>query len=186
MIELKLRTNRYDRAPEHLKAKVMESLKRHFESHPAAKNINIPIVVSFTMRSKTAGKCYVTFVKGSRRITSAKVEFNHIMLRENPDKFIERTVPHEAAHILEFASTGRMDGHAEGWKKVMTELGATDIKKYHSYDTTNIKRRVVARKHKYGCPCGKEFLLTTILHNRILAGQGRICGSCRREIKHIK
>lgn len=93
-----------------------------------------------------------------------KVNFNSVLLMENGDKFINRTVPHELAHLVDyqlhpenfFSGRGRKQTiHGWTWKSIMRLFGAPTTR-CHTYDTTNSKvrtRRIT--KHIWVCGCGE-------------------------------
>lgn len=123
--------------------------------------IDSPTVV-YKKRGTTAGTAnYRTWT----------IDLNPVLLMENVDSFIARTVPHELAHLItdkvypeahatEVVRTHRglrrtkRDVHGQYWQSVMRALGA-DPSRCHSYDTTNSKIRKTTTKHEYRCSgCG--------------------------------
>ncbi len=113
--------------------------------------------------------------------------FNIILANENGDDFVNRTVPHEVAHYVQRAVYGYagVRPHGREWQYVMTKVYGLNPDRCHSYDVTSVKTRKQTR-HKYGCPCGKTFNITTTLHNKIKRGSTRICLSCRGRIALIQ
>lgn len=120
------------------------------------------------------------------------MRFNLTLLNENGIAFINRTVPHEVAHLIdrcvngyEYTNTGRVIRHGTGWKKAMYVLGV-EPKRTHSYDTTNSKQRVHERKHTYKCTC-KEHFVTTRKHNAMRKkGVANFkCSKCNHPIFYV-
>lgn len=122
-----------------------------------------PPKVKFYLKGTTAGKA---------DLLNNIVILNHILLVENPDDFLEDTVPHELAHLLTFAMFGRKaKAHGKEWKSVMRALGVEPTR-CHSLDVSNVGNR-----HSYRCAC-KSHQLSTQRHNKIRRGASYICKSC--------
>jgi SprT protein len=105
----------------------------------------------------------------------------------NPEDYIRTTVPHEVAHYVQRAVYGyfrngkKVMPHGQEWKYVMRYVYNLNPDRCHNYDTS-VTRTKKQTTHLYGCGCGKEFNLTTTMHNKILKGSRRICKSCRGTI----
>ena len=75
------------------------------------------------------------------------IRLNLILMVENEEKFLNTTVPHEAAHLIarrvyhnKLAAEGKkMRPHGIEWKEVM-KLFDISAKVNHSYDCTSIQR----------------------------------------------
>lgn len=101
------------------------------------------------------------------------MHLNPVLLMENIDDFIARTVPHELAHIIDcevnkgFSRTwsGKRSVHGPSWKAVMRVLGIRDASRCHSYDTTNAQVRKKA-SFEYKCACGQSVFLGPVRHAR--------------------
>jgi SprT protein len=107
---------------------------------------------------------YITYdvrgrVAGTACSETNTIDLNPILLNENQDVFIERTVVHELAHLIDAemhphtreTRRGRTKRslHGRTWKWVMIALGA-DPSRCHSYDISNA---AVKTKHKYHYVC---------------------------------
>lgn len=120
--------------------------------------------IRYDLRGKTAGwaKCW-----------NNEINLNSVLLMENLDSFIERTVVHEFAHIVDgimnpetretnvtFTRTGRIrrtkrSVHGPTWKAIMRMFGA-DPSRCHSYDVSNATVKKSTRaKHVWVCGCGE-------------------------------
>lgn len=107
------------------------------------------------------------------------INFNWVLLKENTDRFIETTVPHEVAHIVVCRLYKKgCRPHGREWKMVMRLFGITDPKRCHSYDTANCLRRK-RTAYIYSCKCGKEFSLGVIRHRKLEKGVKYTCKVCR-------
>ena len=137
--------------------------------------------VKYTKRGTTAG----TANDGTYTIN-----LNPVLLMENLDTFIDRTVVHEFAHLVDglvnswtrdtsirMTSRGysrtKRTVHGPSWKAIMVLSGA-DPSRCHSYDVTNARvkgrRAHAAPKHIWKCGCGGgEIKLTAKNHKKQLA-----------------
>lgn len=124
--------------------------------------------VTFDLRGKTAG---------AANYAANHIRLNDVLLRENQETFINRTVPHEVAHLLAFALYGsRISAHGPEWKNVMRRLGETPSR-CHTYDTTNATVRRVAKFSMF-CAC-REHQVTALVLGRITRGVKYKCRLCR-------
>jgi SprT protein len=131
--------------------------------------------VRFDLRGQSAGQARVP-TRGR-----AVIRYNLQLLWENGERFLSRTVPHEAAHLIAQRLHGaRIRPHGEEWQAVMHLLGA-DPSRCHTYDTSRVAVRRLLR-YAYHCAC-REHALTSIRHKRILAGQTYYCGICRKTLE---
>lgn len=127
----------------------------------AAYNVDVQMPkIVYDKRGTTAGTAnYKTWT----------LNFNAVLLAENVEAFIARTVPHELAHLVndlvypeahatEIKWTGRgykrtkRDVHGETWQSIMRTLGASP-KRCHNYDVSNVKVEKVLTKYQYRCSC---------------------------------
>lgn len=135
-------------------AKIAASLKlaeQHF-----SRRIRKPVVI-YTKRGSTAGTA--TFSKW-------EINLNPGLLIRNVDQFIERTVPHELAHLIADLMYPQQlgkkrDVHGDNWKRVCRILGMTDVSRCHSYDVSEVKLvRSTSKTVKWQCTCGKVLMLS--------------------------
>jgi len=130
---------------------------------------NYPTVV-YKKRGTTAGTaCDRTYT----------IDLNSVLLMENVEAFLQRTVVHEFAHLVDGIvnpSTRqsrwgqKRSLHGPTWKRIMRLFGASEDR-CHSYDTTNsrVKKRA---KHVWTCSCGQAagtMKIGTIRHNKMKA-----------------
>ena len=173
-----------------IKDRVVAKLNEGIAKAAARYNITIPFpTVLYTKRGTTAG------VANYRHWT---VNFNPVLLMENVDKFITRTVPHELAHLIcdrvyphahesEVVRTAtgwkrtKRDVHGSYWKEVMRVIGvpAHEITRCHNYDVTNAKRVVNRTSYAYKCvTCSADFNLGPQRHAKLVRNPGAL--TCRR------
>lgn len=133
-------------------------------------------------------------VAGTASYTTWTIDLNPVLLMENTDDFMKRTVPHELAHLacdkiypeahnrgfndeaagmlrmLSIRGHGRYrrpkrDIHGSRWQSIMRVLGA-DPSRCHSYDVTNVKRRKA--RFDYKCSkCGTAMSVGPKIHKQI-------------------
>lgn len=144
----------------------------------AARHYGIPVPrveIRFDLRGQAAGQARMP-IRGR-----PVIRYNPLLLEENTLDFLGRTVPHETAHVIANRLFGpRIRPHGPEWVEVMNLFGA-DPQRCHDYDVERAATRRL-RRHTYHCGC-REHALSSIRHNRILAGQTYICRSCRRALK---
>jgi SprT protein len=92
--------------------------------------IAVPII-KFDLRGTTAGRAW-----GRRNV----IQFNPILLDQNPEVFVRQTVGHEVAHLAAFVKHGNCDPHGQEWRHVMWALGLP-AKRCHNYDVSTITGR---------------------------------------------
>ena len=125
--------------------------------------------VHYNVRGTTAGKAWYT---------KWIVGFNPVLLNENVDDFIARTVPHEIAHLAtelvyphaHRAGFGKKRSpHGMEWASIMTVLGA-DASRCHTYNVENARvRRVNTYSYMCGC-CGHKFEVGPKRHAKLQRG----------------
>lgn len=149
-----------------IKARVAADVKKYVgmaEKH-FGRSYQVP-QVEYTVVGQRGG-----FARGT-----GLVNFNAVLLMENVEDFIARTVPHEVAHCIDTANGGnarkafqrKRSVHGPSWKAIMRLFGIADSTRCHSYDTSNAQTRT-KRKFEYACGgCGKPVLVSSVIHNKI-------------------
>jgi len=147
--------------------------------------VKLPRDINFTVKGKTAGKAYFDYAVGEGHL-----DFNPVIMEDNWERFIERTVPHEVAHYCVSlyvgyltSRNGRRICHGKDWKGMMRYFGISDSTRCHSYDTSRVKTRV-QRKWEYKCDCSTH-MVSTNLHNKMQRGQKRHCADCKTNVKWV-
>lgn len=101
------------------------------------------------------------------------------------EEYVERTVVHEFAHLVQRQNYPMSKPHGKEWKSVMRNLGV-EPSRCHSYDLEKALKacgsKPTGRKVKtftYKCNC-QEHQLTAIRHNRVVKGtQTYHCKKCK-------
>lgn len=130
-------------------------------------------------------------VAGRARLSRWTISYNYQLFIQNQQEFIERTVPHEVAHMIVYKIFGveaSRRHHGAFWKNVMSRIGAKYVERCHSYDVTTVHqaRSKQARNFVYKCGC-MEHILTSIRHRRIIQhGQKYFCKYCKKQISFVE
>ena len=112
-----------------------------------------------------------------------EINFNPILLMENIDDFIARTVPHELAHCLDYAvnphnhnrAYGKRSVHGYDWKQVMMVIGVADPSRCHSYNVANARKGNRIR-HEWHCDnCKAVMKLGPKRQTKMLAAGSKGC-----------
>lgn len=107
------------------------------------------------------------------------IKFSPTLFKENVEDFTKRTIVHECGHIIAHKVYPNLKRpHGPEWKKVMQMLGAQDIGRCHSYDTSSVVRKYHVRKFKYKCDCSVHWSGPKI-HGKISRGATYTCNSCK-------
>lgn len=165
-------------------AKVLECIviaENHFH-----RSFGFP-TIDYSLKGKTAGQAFYR---------QGKIKLNAILLLENTDDFINDTVPHEVAHLIDYAvnasnfgNTARVaaqmqqlleqhryhnarkhSAHGPSWKAIMRLFGC-EPSRCHNYDVTNSRRKT--RSYLYECTCcGQRVTLGSKRHAREQSNPG--------------
>jgi SprT protein len=113
------------------------------------------------------------------------IRLHPVLLVENVETFLHRTVAHELAHLAVRKIWGTVKSHGDEFKKVMRLLGAP-TSACHNYDTTRARRKV--KRYVYTCNCdGLQHHLAHKSHTNYIAGhRNYICRHCRASINYMK
>jgi SprT protein len=134
-----------------------------------------PAKIDFDLRGQSAGQVRCP-LQGLPR-----VRYNLQLLVENGEKFLQRTVPHESAHIIAYQVFGtRIRPHGEQWQRIMALFGA-DPSRCHDFDTRRALTRRLAQ-FAYHCAC-QEHALSSIRHRRAQRGQIYCCRACGQALR---
>lgn len=155
-----------------MESEVRSEVKRYIqiarEFYPN-KTIQMPVVRFSNRMTKVSGRC--TFTGNHYELKFSR----DIMQRNDMTAYLERTVPHEVAHLVQHCVYGKMD-HGNTFKYVMRNVflrSAKQATRCHSYDTVPTKKRAPQAKYKYECPtCGEVFALSAVRHGKVRKGVG--------------
>lgn len=158
-----------------VKAKVAEcfSVARTIYPHVAF----IYPTIRYDLEGRTAGRAFCS-------PTNPYIRLNWSLLEQNKNDFINRTVPHEVAHIIAYKAYGNaISAHGEIWQLVCRQLGMSDVTRCHSYKTELARK---TSKFQHICICGSKHVFGTAVFNKIMSGQNRFCNKCRRSVDSNK
>lgn len=139
----------------------------------AARHFSVPLpdpLIRFDLRGKAAGM--VLFHDNRQTV----IRYNRSMLVDNGEAFIQRTVPHEVAHLVARQLHGAaIRPHGREWQAVMHFFGA-DSSRCHNFSVREQERRRM-RHFDYRCDC-QAHRLSAIRHHRHQAGVSYRCRRC--------
>lgn len=155
-----------------LKEKLIEQTRywTDFANQKLNRSFKYPIIL-FDLRGTTAGQAWTT---------SNKIRYNLGIARDNFNAFIDRTVPHEVAHLVADQYFMKNCGHGTEWKWVMGTIFGKEVSRCHSYDVT--KHRVRKTKiYIYQCSCLEGCKVGAKHHKLIQTKQYNTvyCKTCR-------
>jgi SprT protein len=175
-----------------MRARVENEVKRYvaLATKKTGRHYNVPLV-KFDLRGRTAGVARGTHT----------VDFNPILLMENPEEYFGETIAHEVAHCIDTANGdnqsegirfdryGRMRRakrsiHGPSWKHIMRNIFGVEPQRTHDMDTTNAQVRVKT-KFEYQCKCcNKSLFVSSVRHNKQrryeLMNPGKSFYTCKR------
>lgn len=150
-----------------LKAKVMKKLKECAKTIRTHYDFNIDMPeVRYDLKGKAAGQAAVS---------GKYIRLHPIFLSHYEDEYINDTVVHEYAHIVQtmlfpettYKAVGRMEAHGTKWKEIMRVLGVEPTR-CHSYSMSVLNDHT-GKYRKYMCTCcNKDFLLSPRRHNKVM------------------
>ena len=109
------------------------------------------------------------------------VRYNPVLLWANAEDFLVTTVPHEVAHLVAYARHGaRIRPHGPQWRAIMHFFGVAP-ERCHRYDLSAVRARAL-QEFDYHCSC-RGHRLSSIRHNRVLAGGSYICRRCATALR---
>jgi SprT protein len=131
--------------------------------------------VLFDLRGRAAGQ--VRFGRHALWV----IRYNPVLMKANAEDFLATTVPHEVAHLIAYAKYGtRIRPHGQEWRSVMNFFGVVP-ERCHGYDLSDLPGRSL-RQFDYHCTC-RNHRLSSIRHNRILAGRAYLCRHCATPLR---
>ena len=123
--------------------------------------------INWNLQGRCAGKAYPS---------ENRINLNSTLLINNTDDFIEQTVPHEIAHLINRTLNGpQVRPHGPEWKAIMRALGLPPLR-CHNYAVNQTGTRW-RKRTMYFCACDFHFV-SQIVHNRICRGQIYRCRHC--------
>lgn len=156
-----------------LKIKIKEVVVDCFNKALPADKIPFVDVQYRTNMKRCAGLAY----------ESNKIELNVQLLLAYTEKFISRTVVHEAAHLItNIMFPDAKQAHGPEWKHVMRIIGASDLYRTHSYDTSPA---LSGEYYRYVCGCDDHIRnLTPLRHKKINSGRIVLCRKCKSRLAY--
>lgn len=169
-----------------LKKQVDDRIAKDLDTIHARYGVMLPKpTVSYDLCGTTAGQAF---------IHKNYIKINAVLLVENVDEMLNRTVPHELAHLATqsiypeahrrgFASKRRP--HGAEWQSIMRVLGA-DASRCHSYNTSNsaVKRSNRAYFEVKCVECQHIYKLGPVRAQRFQTNSSAIWCGCVKKRGH--
>ena len=134
-------------------------------------------IITFDLRGRAAGQ----FVRQGK---IKKLRFNKPVLEKYTEKFVDRTVPHEWAHLVaREINKHRIKPHGKEWRTVCYMLGMEDVTIYHDYEVEPVRK---VETFTYACGCSELHKLTKVRHNRALRGAVYKCSVCNQILVRVE
>ena len=161
--------------------KILELMKQAKEfGFTLPKDMGFKFSVNFDLNSvRNAGTAYI-----SPSEKKMSIHLHRKALEHYKEDYIERTVIHEFAHILQYCQYGFVD-HKRTFKNIMRKFNApTD--RCHSFDLRTITGKQKSKKQKFKCECAcAEHYVSSIIINRMRRGLIYSCKDCKQLLKEI-
>jgi SprT protein len=133
-------------------------------------NVDMEVTLSFDLKGVVAGRA---------RYSTNTITLNKEMVKRVGFDMIHDTLPHEFGHLLAHKIYGnRIQNHGNEWRHVGYVLG-------YEFHTKHEFEVVPCRKisNHYVLPCGCEFNIGSIQHDRIQNGKIYRCTKHKVELK---
>ena len=134
------------------------------------------VTVRYDLRGRSAGQV--------RRQPdgSLAIRYNLAIAQLQPAEFLEKTVPHEVAHVVTWLLHGdRARPHGTEWRNVMAYFGQRAAARCHDFRVPDATPRR-QRRWVYRCNC-REHALSTTRHHRVQQGQIYLCRLCNGPLR---
>jgi len=125
---------------------------------------------------KKSGVAY--YIRNSIYLNSDFMKNGHL------DDMINRTLPHEIAHLVSFKVFGMIGrGHVTYWKLIMRQLGLKPSR-CHTYSLEGVKVRNIT-KIEYKCGCPQSVKVGLKVHRNIVCGRKYKCKRCNTVLQRL-
>jgi len=155
--------------------------ERNFDCHTPT--FHLPDEIKFTLRGRTAGRA-TTSRDYEGFVSYIILNFNMVLLRENIETFLGRTVPHECAHSIAGLIFGNVKSHGDIWKLVMKNILGVKPSRTHDYDVTNA-RVYNKTKFEWKCSC-RSHIVGPVKHKKMMRNTTYFCKSCKSGLTFVK
>jgi predicted SprT family Zn-dependent metalloprotease len=140
--------------------------------------VKIDPKITFNLKGRVAGWAGCKFCRITRQARDFTLRFNSDIIQgKHFDDMMELTIPHEVAHLVCYARPDLGSKHNPGWKRVCMALGGNGSRT-HSYETAPGR----GNGFTYRASCGTEITVSSIIHRKIQAGQGRVLKKTRGKV----
>jgi predicted SprT family Zn-dependent metalloprotease len=153
-----------------MQQRILDKVEESFKKAEAfyGRTFSRPQNIIFKRSGTTAGhSCYAR----------KELMFQIALAEKEGDNFINRTPAHEVAHYIDDEVygnkyvNGRRQIHGARWKFIMTHVMKQEASRCHSFDTSAVKGK--RERIEYYCANGHNLNISSVIHNRIIAGNKR-------------
>jgi len=141
--------------PTELEQRVLARVEWTIEKLSRSQIIVPKPTIEYNLKGATAGYAYRH---------KNLIRLNLELLHNQPDDFIERTVPHEIAHLAAFKYWPEHSPHGAAWQLVMERVLGLPATRCHSYDLSTLSTN---RTVTYDCACAEGCTVGPTVHKRI-------------------
>jgi SprT protein len=148
-----------------IKEKVIQHTYYWFNKASPLLGIALPLPeIEFTQRGAVAAQTF-TYRDEENNIVKTRLNYNPYYIVEDPQKFMEQTIPHEVAHIFQHALHPQSKPHGIEWIGIMKKFGVTP----EIYTDIHVDNPVPQAKllHLYQCmECGAKKVFNKKEHDQ--------------------
>lgn len=142
---------------------------------------------NFSLNGKCGGKfSYRRNIYGD--VYDARLHFNLLMMKQDPEKYLKVVVGHEVAHMVAECIGGnryKEAGHGPEWKYVMKVFGL-EPKRTHDFDVSETSGLVLRKTKRHPVTCGcTTHMITSQRRTKIVNGAKYTCKSCGEYVKLV-
>lgn len=194
--------------PQYIKERVSEKVRHCILMFNSQYNFLLTTpAIKYDLRGTTAGEA--SYSKYDDSLGIIKLNKAILLDPEQTDRYINRTVPHELAHLLvhdyyvryqefnQYTRTGRRKSefvHGKYWEHVMKIIGVPEheITRCHDYKVKSVRK---TRRFIYSCECptgNNQHEIATRTHNKMrkyqefLGNSGYTCKRCGGTLKFVE
>lgn len=169
------------------KEKVIEHTRYWINKANAALGLDLPMPsVDFDQRGAIAGQTFLTRNDETGEIVSTRISFNPYYVQQDYMNFMENIIPHEVAHLMQFAQHPKSKQHGIEWIQIMKNLGVRP----EIYTDVHVENPVSKPKglHLYQCvECGAKKVFGTKQHRSFeLKHKLPECEKCGGVMEHVR
>lgn len=176
------RTTGLTQVPHELQLQIRARVAHYVQFARLKLGIHLPMpTCSFDLRGRSAGRAFYE---------QNHIQFNPVLLIENPQTFLHEVPGHEVAHLVVYARwmvapgqrrVRNVSAHGRQWQSIMLAFGLPP-KRTHSFNTLNAT--VTKKMYAYRCDCRPGLhKLSERRHKLAQAKDCYLCRVCRKKLR---